>query len=362
MMPTMKRAGFILGAGLAVVLAYAAGPVRMPRIRAEASAEKPNIRLYASLADLVGPKDPLVIQDLRFDAREAADALAYIESGDPALLDRMANSPAAAHILAHARNYDYDVPRDSTRSLVLQLIKPDDQRPRRVATCAKSLEFFTGPMLDDPHWVEDVLKCLPEGFRFKGSLFLTFGYDWGVAFAPNASLNGAASKFEGRPRELLYYAIHELHHAGFMSYQAPHPLSDFKTCDDLLRFVVYSTQLEGMAVFAAWDRRSRENALSSDGDYVALQDAEGMDKLEKAYFADLDYLKKRQGQAADKDAWAVPERMSGDRLWYRVGARMALRIDRELGRPALLDLIKKGPADFMSTYLDLRGRRESPAR
>jgi hypothetical protein len=41
---------------------------------------------------------------------------------------------------------------------------------------------------------------------------------------------------------------------------------------------------------------------------------------------------------------------------------MALRIDRELGRPALLDLIKKGPGDFMSTYLGLRGRRGSAAR
>jgi hypothetical protein len=362
MMPSVKRAGFMLGAGLAVVLAYAVGPMRMSRLRAEESPEKPKMRLCASLGELVGPNDALAVQDLRFDAREAADALAYIQSGDPALLDRLENSPAAAHIFAHARNYEYDVPRDSTRSLILQLIKPDDQRPRRVATCGQSLEFFTGPMLDDPHWVEDVLKCLPEGFRFKGSLFLTFGYDIGVAFAPNASLNGAHRKFDGHSRELLYYAIHELHHVGFMSYQAPRPLSDFKTCDDLLRFVVYSTQLEGMAVFAAWDRRSRENALSSDGDYVALQDEEGMKKIEETYFADLDYLKKRQGQAADKVAWAVPERMSGDRLWYRVGARMALRIDRELGRPALLDLIKKGPADFMSTYLDLRGRRESPAR
>jgi hypothetical protein len=319
-------------------------------------------RVYATLAELVGPGDPLAVQDLHFDARAAADALAYIESGDPALLDRMANSPAAAHILAHARNYDYDVARDSARSLVLQLIKPDDQRARRVATCEKSLEFFTGPMLDDPHWVADVLRCLPDGFRFKGSLFLTFGYDIGVAFAPNASLNGAHRKFDGHPRELLYYAIHELHHAGFMSFQPPRPLSDFKTCDDLLRFVVYSTQLEGMAVFAAWDRRSRENTLSDDGDYVALQDEEGMKKIEGAYFADLEYLKKRSSQAADKDAWEVPGRMSSDRLWYRVGARMARRIERELGLPALLDLIKKGPAEFLETYMKLRDHPGSPAR
>ena len=362
MMPSMKRAGFMLAAGLAVALVHAAGPMRMPGIRAEAPVDKSKIRLYVSLAELVGPGDPLAVQDLHFDAREAADALSYIKSGDRSILERLTKSPAAAHLLTHARNFDYDVPKVSTEALVLELVKPGDEQARRVAACEKSLEFFTGSMLDDPHWVADALRCLPDGFRFKGSLFLTFGYDIGVAFAPNASLNGAHRHFDGHPRELLYYAIHELHHAGFMSFQPPRPLSDFKTCDDLLRFVVYSTQLEGMAVFAAWDRRIRENALLDDGDYIALQDEEGMKKIEKAYFADLEYLKKRSGQAADKEAWEVPGRMSADRLWYRVGARMARRIERELGLPALLDLIKKGPAEFLDTYLKLRDRPDSPAR
>jgi hypothetical protein len=67
----------------------------------------------------------------------------------------------------------------------------------------RNLAFFTGPLLDDPHWVNDALRYLPAGFRFRGSLFLTFGYDIGVALAPNASLNGASPRFDGRPRELL---------------------------------------------------------------------------------------------------------------------------------------------------------------
>jgi len=110
-----------------------------------------------------------------------------------------------------------------------------------------------------------------------------------------------------------------------------------------------------MAVFAAWDRRSRENALAGDRDYVALGDGEVMRGTEKRYFADLEYLGKRAGQAVDKDAWAVIERMSGDRLWYRVGALMARRIDESLGRPALLDLVGKGPAAFLEAYAKLAG-------
>lgn len=370
-MPSMNRAGnpvpraavgLMLAAGLAAALLQARA--LMPKVPIQEPAPRiiPKARLYAALAELVEPKDPLAVHDLRFDARAAADALAYFKSGDAVLLDRLADSPAAAHLLAHARNFDYDVPKESPRALILDLIKSDDKLPGRIATCQRSLGFFTGPMLDDPRWVEDVLRCLPEGFRFRGSLFLTFGYDIGVAFGPNASLNGAHRKFDGHPRELLYYSIHELHHAGFMSIHPPRALSDLKTCDDIYRFVVYFTQLEGMAVFAAWERRSRENALAADSDYVALGDAEVMRGTEKRYFADLEYLGKRSGQPADKDAWAVIERMSGNRLWYRVGALMARRIEESLGRSALVELVRKGPAAFLETASGLRPVRVPSGR
>jgi hypothetical protein len=314
-------------------------------------------RDYIALANLVGPGDSLAAQDLHFDARAAQDALAFIASHDAMSLDRLANSPALAHLLRHARAFEYDVPRESPRALALHLMKPDETLPRRVAASRKSLAYFTGPLLDDPHWVLDALSCLPRDFRFKGFLFLTFGYDIGVSYPPDASLNGAHTHFDGRPRELLYYAIHELHHAGFMAYQPPRPLAGIKTCADLLRFVEYSTQLEGMAVYAAWERRRRDGALADDGDYVALEDAGRMRKLEDSYSAECAYLKGRADAAADKGAWAVIERMSsGDRLWYRVGALFASRIDRALGRLVLVDLIRQGPARFLETVRGLAPR------
>jgi hypothetical protein len=195
------------------------------------------------------------------------------------------------------------------------------------------------------------LRYLPDDFRYQATLFLTFGYDIGVAFGPNASLNCAHPHFKARPRELTYYAIHELHHVGFMSYHPPPKLAELKTCDDLLGLVEYSTQLEGMAVLAAYQRRSEEHTLADDGDYVALQDEQRMLRDETKYFEELNYLKRRSGQMADADAWAVIDRMSsGERLWYRVGARMAQRIELISGRPALLELVKKGPSSFLEAY------------
>jgi hypothetical protein len=299
----------------------------------------------------VSKQDPLAAQDLHFDWSFAQLALQYLRSGDSSVLDRLAKSPAAAHLLNHARNFDYDLPKDSPEALVSSLLTPPSKHLAEIEPCERSIAFFSGPMLDDPHWVRESLRYLPDDFRFHGTLFLTFGYDIGVAFGPTASLNCAHPHFKEHPRELMYYAIHELHHVGFMAYQHPPRLSELKTCGDLARLVEYSTQLEGMAVLAAYERRRQEHALDDDGDYVALQDEGRMQRDEVRYFEDLRYLQSRATEAADASARAVIDRMSsGERLWYRVGARMAQKIEQVSGRPALVQLIKKGPPRFIEAY------------
>lgn len=304
-----------------------------------------------AIRQLVPAGDPLAVQDFTFDASFALRALDDLRAPDPGLLAAMAASPAITHILAHATNFDYDIPKDSRTALVESLLGPREKQAERSAICEESLAYFDGPMVADPHWVNDTLGYLPAGFRFHGSLFLTYGYDIGVAFAPNASLNCTHAHFHQHPRELLYYAIHELHHVGFMTYQKPPRLADIKSCADLLRLVEYSTQLEGMAVLAAYQRRHDDGALADDRDYVALEDPVRMQSELASYFQYYEYLKGRGEQPADKDAWAVIERMSaGERLWYRVGAYMARRTEAAKGRAALVDLVKQGPAAFLAAY------------
>ena len=322
---------------------------------AKAQQSNPDVRRQpVAIRDLVLPGDPLARQDLNFDTSFAQLALQYIESNDPGILNKLANSAAATHLLDHARNFDYDVPKSSAQALVSHLLTPASQHAIQAEACRTSLAYFTTQILSDPHWVNDTLRYLPEDFRFHGTLFLIFGYDIGVAFGQSASLNCAHSHFAQHPAELEYYAIHELHHTGFMSYQPPPRLSDIKTCSDLLRLVQYSTQLEGMAVLAAYQRRRDQNALNDDGDYVALQDEARMRRDEALYLDDLHYLERRGAAPADAEAWAVVQRMSsGERLWYRVGARMAQRIEQASGRSALTSLIKQGPASFLNAYQHL---------
>jgi len=353
------QTGCIAGIVFAFLVAWSSVQAQLP--------PEPQNRQPTGLRDLVSSKDGLASQDLIFDASFAQLALVYLKAPDPAILDQLAKSSAAAHLLSHARNFDYDVPKDSPAALISYLLTPPAKHQSETETCQRSLAFFSGSMLNDPHWVQDTLRYLPDDFHFHGALFLTFGYDIGVAFGPTASLNCAHPHFKEHPRELLYYAIHELHHVGFMSYHPPPKLSDIKTCADLLGLVEYSTQLEGMAVFAAYQRRSDEHALADDNDYVALQDEQRMQRDEQSYFDDLNYLKGRGKQPADADAWAVIHRMSsGERLWYRVGARMAQRIEQASGRSTLLDLVRKGPSSFLEAYETLKrpdgNKQDGPSR
>ena len=314
-----------------------------------------------ALRSLVPPSDPLAAHDLSFDARFARDALDYLQTKDSALIDRMAGSAAVAHILNHARNFDNEeVPKDSALPLVNALLGTPEKQGERTAICQQSLAYFSEPMLADPHWVMDTLRYLPPDFRFHGTLFITFGYDIGVALGPNASLNCTNARFNHHSRELLYYAIHELHHTGFMSYRAPPNFAEIKTCADLLRAVEYLTQFEGMAVLAAYQRRGDDRALNDDPDYVALQDGKRMQADLVSYFKEYEYLKNRGNQVADHDAWAVIHRLSsGERLWYRVGAFMARSIEASKGRAALAELVKQGPAQFFAIYESLTAVEKS---
>ena len=312
----------------------------------------------ASLRELVSAQDPLAYQDLSFDSSFAQLSIEYLRSSDTSTLTKLAISPGASHLLAHARNFDYDVPRDSTQAVVSHLLALRSDRLTNLEICKASLEYITSQMPADPRSLNDSLRYLPAGFRYHGSLFLIYGYDIGVAFGPSASLNCGHANF-AHPRELLYYAIHELHHVGFMSYQPPPRLSELKTCHDLLGLVEYSTQMEGMAVLAAYGRRRAEGALDRDPDYIALQDEKRMQRDEEQYFADLHYLEQRGDAPVDGEAWTVISRMSsGERLWYRVGARMAQKIEQEFGRGRLIALIKQGPGNFLSAY---RGRLQKQA-
>jgi hypothetical protein len=297
--------------------------------------------------------------EVTFDDRHVRLALEFLATGDEEVVARLADLPASQHLLRHARAFEQDVPRESALALARSLVTPRDRREVRVRAAREALAFFDGTLETDARWRAELDRSLPSGDLPRVSLFLTFGYDIGVATPGNASLNAVHPHFQDHAPELRYYAIHECHHAAFMALHPPRPVSEWTTPADLLAQAEYGLQLEGMAVWAAWDLREKEGTLDGDADYVALRDGARIRALEARYLEVHRLLRSQAaaGSPAGEAARGALLSLYGpERILYRLGAHAARAIERARGRAAVVDLVRGGPRAFLEAYLALPDR------
>lgn len=197
------------------------------------------------------------------------------------------------------------------------------------------------------------LNYLPKGFLFSSRLYFTVGYDLGIVFNKNSTINIAHKKYLENISELKYYSIHELHHAGFIAIKKFMPSLKIKTYGEMSKLIEYFTHLEGMAVYAAYDERKRNNALSNDSDYIILNDSLIMDTLINRYFEIYKHFLSNELDTLRETDWKMlNELSSNNRLWYRVGSKMAELIDKKYGREKLTGLIEEPSQNFINTYLN----------
>jgi hypothetical protein len=158
--------------------------------------------------------------------------------------------------------------------------------------------------------------------------------------------------------EIKYYAIHELHHAGFVMLKNNVMISlDITNYKEMTQLIEYSTHLEGMGTFAPLNIRKKENAMNIDRDYIALQNTELMKEYEKEYFDIYFHFKNNPDSLITEEDWDKVSILSDEkRLWYRVGASMAQTIDKNLGREKLVSLISEPSENFINTYLMIKDK------
>ena len=286
-----------------------------------------------------------------FDFEFVDGALEYFATGDDATLQSMASTDAARHLAAHASRVSLAEKEQSPREITEGLMRPRREKAEDAQAVRQVLSVVRHDTLRQTVCLSEVLAHLPEGGLAGGRLYFTYGYDIGVAVSGNASLNLAHEHFLQDPGEIWFYCVHELHHAGFQALHDLPELAEIDTTHDLLGLVEYATQLEGTAVYAAWDWRQRAGALSGDEDYRALLDDDLMARLQQEYFEIYDRLRSEPVRPLADSDWAILDRMSGgDRLWYRVGAQMAAAIDAARGRGELCRLVEAGPRAFIDAY------------
>ncbi len=278
-------------------------------------------------------------------------AIEYLETRNSELLPKIALTPAAHFLADHAARVSLSGNGPTAEELVEQLLKSHSMtgiNPENIRDRLLLIQTDTDTQLRC--WNE-AADYLPIDALSGTVLYLTVGYDIGVAMNGCASLNLANHKFAANPEEFRFYCVHELHHVGFQKYNPMPALADIQTTSDLANLIRYSTAMEGLAVHAARKWRTEVGILETDSDYVALLNSEHMILYEKEFFRLYSSLAEAKPRSLVKDDWNILEPMStGDRLWYRVGALMANQIERELGRNVLTETIVQGPEAFFRQY------------
>ncbi|MCC2615034.1 hypothetical protein LJ739_02105 [Aestuariibacter halophilus] len=285
-----------------------------------------------------------------FDFSHVKRALQYFQQPTSANLQRVAQSPANQHLLAHAYRTGYYPSETTPLSLSEQLLAKTPTQEQVDGVNGLMVSMAANKHAQQ-HCVSEALAFAPQGSEIKGNVFMTWGYDIGVAMDNNASLNLAHPRFLEKSFEVWYYCIHEAHHTLVMQHFPMPVLADIRNTQQLRLLVQYLTFLEGSAVYAAYRARQQAGHLSDDPDYLALDDPDRLQAMIVAYFTVFERIKDlKQRPLTDAD-WALLDNLSdGDRLWYRVGAHMARTIDQQLGRQEYQRVLRQGDDAFFSAY------------
>lgn len=293
-----------------------------------------------------------------YDFSFAELSVKYLETEDSTFLQKIAELEATEHILNHAKRFDYSVPENSKLELATYLLSPMNEKRKILTDFKRNLQYAKNNIAEIDLAQKVCLQYLPDGFHYSSNLFFTFGYDLGVVYGKNASVNLAHPFYLKNMNEIKYYSIHELHHAAFVMLKNNiMPSLDITNYKEMTQLIEYFTHLEGMGTFAPLDTRIKENAMDVDKDYIALQDSVLMKAYENEFFDIYFHFKNNPDSIVTEKDWDKVSILSGKkRLWYRIGAIMAQTIDKNLGREKLVNLISEPSENFINTYLMVKNK------
>jgi hypothetical protein len=273
-------------------------------------------------------------------------ALEYMTSPGEADLDALVAHEAAVGVYAHALRYGNTS--EGIKRFWGGLLRRASGDPSYEARARAGVRYLKHVDLSEAY--AEVGRHLPESLKLRCRLFGEVGYDIGVVSGGDAYLNLGHPHFASEPRELVYFAVHELHHVGYTRYNPPFTLSDVKSMRDLEQVVKYSTHLEGTAVYAAYEMRGREGRYGHI-DYTLYNDADRRETILREFSGVLESIEAEPDRELTLDEVSeVLGRLSGERLWYVSGLHMAKTIDENLGRDALTGTIVDGSESFFRVY------------
>ena len=193
---------------------------------------------------------PSVTLDLSF----IEPALGQMKSPSDASLDKLVGHEAAKGVYAHAVRFGNTG--SDIRGFWGGLLLRASGDPMYATRARVSRRYLKGYDMSEAYI--ELGKHLPRDTDLECRLFGEVGYDIGVVSGGDAYLNLGHPHFTLDTGELVFFAVHELHHVGYTIYNPLYTLGGVKTTRDLEHVVRYSTHMEGTAVYAPYDLRGRE--------------------------------------------------------------------------------------------------------
>jgi hypothetical protein len=286
--------------------------------------------------------------------------LQYLEDYSRSLLDSIVEHPAGRKTYAHARRFNNN--ESDLRGFWVRILESDrfhsssylEQVNRNVEYIKNNQGVFNDAFVE-------LAAYVPPDYTFDCRLFLILGYDVGIVSEGDALLNVGHDHFSGNLREMVYYAMHELHHVCYTHYYPIFALSDIRTSKDLFDVVLYCAHMEGIAVYCSFDRRRCEHGLN-DEDYRVLMNQEELILRVQEFFEILNELRASPLRPMSKSDYEILDIMSGrsKRLWYIAGANIAQTIDSYFGRKELIDTIVRGSKSYFAMYEKIPLNRRIP--
>ena len=287
----------------------------------------------------------LMVLSVKLDLSFIENILSYAKNLDSESLKAITTHDAAKGVYGHARRFS-NTDKDITgfwAQILSELRK--QQYLENICSCYNYIIENHGRFSEAYRELEHYLPT----DHYHATLYAMMGYDIGVVFSGNAFLNLGHPVFSNK-NELVYFAMHELHHAVYTQIHPLYSLDELQTAADLVRIIKYSTHLEGLAVYCSYSMRKRENQCTPY-DYVTLNDHQKTREIVDRFYKILSRVENESSTALVDDDYSVLEVMSGgDRLWYVTGAYMAEVIDEKLGRDTLNETIIKGADSFFESY------------
>jgi hypothetical protein len=276
--------------------------------------------------------------------------LKYLSNPSESLLREITNHDAARLTYAHAVRFGNT--KKDIKGFWIAILKKLAERDDLTGLVKNSMTYLHNESDTFSDLLKDLWNYFPDGTDQRTNLYGILGYDVGIISEGNALLNLGHPDFNMDPREILFMAMHELHHVVYTAYNTIFSIDNLHTISQLLDVIKYCTHMEGLAVYCTLERRKAAGALNNR-DYQLFLDEKARKKRVSKFFDILTDLEIRDSNPINEKDLKILDMMADkDRLWYVTGAHMAESIDSSLGRETLNETIRLGPDDFFKKYHD----------